>query len=564
MQVETHLKSDTGTNTSSCKKYAQYLSKDNEFFFSATRDDITIDEAIEIIDKNSKGGLKKKDAKWYAPMYALSEKEARFLVKKLFNKDVLNFKDLTEEEQKIYNQELVKFGKKCQDLMAKNFDREHLEIFDGSNLHYVGVVENDRKYRGDDPEVVKGTAKQGQSKPGFNSHIHIIQSRKANTQRKSSISPLAKSRGGINNLGKIGFDRNKFYKNIEEAFDEMFSYNRKIEETLEFKKNAKVNSKNNLVEVKNDQDYFLNELLQEANLFGKAFDQARKENFRVSNNLFSQRQLKYWEKNISVHTYFQLLEKRNLVQLKRENQKDFVFTDLETGKEIYVSKEKNKWNSFSSKKGGGIISAIQKFENKSWKDAVMELKGLSNYKTIQNQEKRQRFEFRRKLNKKRSERFVVTKRDKVSSQKMIERITSKFSNINSKHISLLMEQIRFKNSEGKEYSSIGMRNISGGYTVFNGEKTRNIGKQNLIFNEVSNSDTVLIFEKVQDYFKHINYQNGRMPGNDVVILNNNEYIDNLNQLLSSKSYKNIEVMSENTYLNKRISVAKQLKVKSSL
>ena len=215
MYTEVHLISDKSDNTGSCFKYAKYLTKENDFFFSSTEDKISLEDAYKMIDEHSKGQLGADEAKWYAPVYSLSENESKALVKKLFDKDLDNYDDLTDEEKIIFKEELVKYARSFQDIMAENFNKKEIGISSGKDLMYIGVVECSRTYKGYDIEVINGIRKQGEKKKGFNAHIQLIQSRKANNEKKSKISPMSKAKSVKSNFGgKGGFDRNIFKEKI--------------------------------------------------------------------------------------------------------------------------------------------------------------------------------------------------------------------------------------------------------------------------------------------------------------------------------------------------------------
>lgn len=77
----------------------------------------------------------------------------------------------------------------------------------------------------------------GDRKPGLNSHIHIIVSRKdiTNTIR---LSPFANARDAQNEMpngqkAQIGFDREKFPQSCEKRFDNQFGYKRDIYESYQ-------------------------------------------------------------------------------------------------------------------------------------------------------------------------------------------------------------------------------------------------------------------------------------------------------------------------------------------
>jgi hypothetical protein len=80
---------------------------------------------------------------------------------------------------------------------------------------------------------------QGMPKEGAQSHIHIIVSRKDQSNR-FSLSPGSKYKASeVVMNGKIvkrGFDRDAFYKNAEKSFDSLFAYKRNYVETYQARK----------------------------------------------------------------------------------------------------------------------------------------------------------------------------------------------------------------------------------------------------------------------------------------------------------------------------------------
>ena len=117
-----HLISTKGDNKGSCRKYAEYLLKENTMFFSHSSNEISLEEGIAFIDENSKRRLGENDAKWYAPVYALSEEESQFVAYKITGRMVENFSDLSPKEQKEYNEYIVYLARSFQGEMARNFN----------------------------------------------------------------------------------------------------------------------------------------------------------------------------------------------------------------------------------------------------------------------------------------------------------------------------------------------------------------------------------------------------------------------------------------------------------
>jgi len=219
-----HIKivsSEKGSNKGSAAQAVFYLEKENEgkslgekeWFFTHSKDKVGIREAIDTLDQN-KGQLGKNDAKFFMVVISPSK----------------------EELQHIGNdpQKLRAYTREVMDQYAKNFKRG----ISGEDLVYFAKIERHRHYLGDDPEVKAGRAKQGEPKPGDQTHIHVLVSRKCKNN-KLKLSPLSKHRNTSKGPVKGGFTRIDFYQKAEQAFDEKFQYTRKLEDSFAYQNTLK-------------------------------------------------------------------------------------------------------------------------------------------------------------------------------------------------------------------------------------------------------------------------------------------------------------------------------------
>lgn len=239
-------------NTGSCSSLANYLDKENrelellinkenslkeinqfqnrkQDFFNHNRTDIGLVEVIDSIDNNRRK-LGKKDAKYYAPTISFSQAELKHLVSLATDKkEVTDVWQLNSEELKKYNDFLKIYVKKVMDNYAENFNRQSKGLKTGQDLVYYAKIEHFRKYKGTDPEVIKGLFKNGDYKSGLNSHVHVIVSRKDKTQLLK-LDPTTKERSTQRTIGgnayQVGFDRTKWTDKNEKAFDLLFNYKR--------------------------------------------------------------------------------------------------------------------------------------------------------------------------------------------------------------------------------------------------------------------------------------------------------------------------------------------------
>ena len=214
-------RSEKGNNTGSVRDLANYLEKENkdkpieerEYFFTQDRKDVLAEEVIEAIDKN-KAKLHKKDGKFYLITLNPSQKELEHIGN-------------NPEKLKAYTREVM-------DKYARNFDRG----ITGQDLLYFAKVEYKRHYKGFEKEVKAGKAKKGERKPGLQTHIHVIVSRKDRYNQRQ-FSPLTHHINTQKGFVKGGFDRARFFHQAEIAFDKAFGYQREAHETFRYQNTLK-------------------------------------------------------------------------------------------------------------------------------------------------------------------------------------------------------------------------------------------------------------------------------------------------------------------------------------
>lgn len=220
-------------------------------FFSHQNDGLMKSDVINFIDNNKKG-LGKNDSKFYAINIAPSGKEQQYILKNITGKEIQSIDNLSKNELQQYEIILKDYSRKTMNEYAAHFKRDNLK--NGNQLLYFGKIEHNRHYRGNDLDVKNGKVKSGELKPGLNTHIHIIMSRK-DKEMKYKLSPLANDKGHnkkcITNGKQVqrGFDRNLFNIKAEMLFDKRFSYKRELSEKVEYRIEA---SKNSILKTKID------------------------------------------------------------------------------------------------------------------------------------------------------------------------------------------------------------------------------------------------------------------------------------------------------------------------
>ncbi|XCF04785.1 MobB family relaxase [Tamlana crocina] len=264
----------SGNYGQSAAAFVDYLEKENEGkpvpemepFFDQHNNEISADEVIKAIDGNT-AKLKKTEPKFYSITLNPSQREL-----KTIGDSPEALKQYTREAMKAY---------------AKAFNREiEGRPVNVNDITYYAKVERQRTFKGSDKQIQENqpyatkilelkqqvrSIQRGERtgdikklkteiarlereaphqldgkrivrdmpKPGPQSHIHIIVSRK-DVSNRYSLSPGSKYRASeVEMNGKMvkrGFDRDTFYRNAEKTFDAMFKYKRNYVESYTARK----------------------------------------------------------------------------------------------------------------------------------------------------------------------------------------------------------------------------------------------------------------------------------------------------------------------------------------
>lgn len=195
-------------NAGSCRRLANYLEHEDleriekgiytEGFFNLTEENLYKSQVVKDID-NNKAQLLKTDAKFYAIHISPSARELQAMGE-------------TEQEQaeamRKYIREIFIPG------YAKNFNKG----LSAKDIKFYGKIHFDRNRS----ENTKN-----------NMHCHIIVSRK-DQANKIKLSPLTNHRDTKKGVIKGGFDRTNLFQEVEKGFDELFNYNRSLNESFEY------------------------------------------------------------------------------------------------------------------------------------------------------------------------------------------------------------------------------------------------------------------------------------------------------------------------------------------
>lgn len=217
----------TYNNSGSSRLLANYLEHEDlermekgiytEGFFNLTDDSIYKSKVIKDIDTNI-GQLLKTDAKFYAIHVSPSENELRAMG---------NTEQEQAEAMKRYIREVFIPE------YAKNFNKG-LSAFD---IKFYGKIHFDRS----------------RSDSDLNMHCHLIVSRKDQSNKKK-LSPLTNHKNTKKGTVTGGFDRVHLFREAEQGFDKLFSYNRQQSESFDYyntMKNGSIPEQLELQEQKN-------------------------------------------------------------------------------------------------------------------------------------------------------------------------------------------------------------------------------------------------------------------------------------------------------------------------
>ncbi|PCE63004.1 MobB family relaxase [Sediminicola luteus] len=254
------------TYTGSVRDYVTYLEKEEKTigpearkgFFNLDTDGIPSERVIAEIDGNT-AKLKKKDPRFYSIVVSPSQRELKHirndkqLLKQYTRKLMEAYAHNFNRNQRIQVSDIMFFAKIEDKRTFRGFERQvlgnapyHKEIVKLKNdmakiargeiqgnlrriQAKIDALDKQAPYRAQGKRIVSGM-----EKPGLQTHVHIIVSRK-DIQGKHILSPLSKYRASEVVLNgkpiKRGFDRNAFLESAEKTFDTVTGYNRNYVET---------------------------------------------------------------------------------------------------------------------------------------------------------------------------------------------------------------------------------------------------------------------------------------------------------------------------------------------
>ena len=214
----------TYNNAGSSRQLASYMEHEDleriekgiytDGFFNLTEDNIYKSKVIKDIDTNI-GQLLKTDAKFYAIHVSPSEKELQAMG---------NTEKEQAEAMKRYIREIFIPE------YAKNFNKGLSE----ADIKFYGKIHFDRS----------------RSDNELNMHCHLIVSRKDQTNKKK-LSPLTNHKNTKKGTVTGGFDRVNLFRQSEQGFDKLFSYNRQLSESFDYYNTMKNGSISEQLELQN-------------------------------------------------------------------------------------------------------------------------------------------------------------------------------------------------------------------------------------------------------------------------------------------------------------------------
>lgn len=217
-----------GANAGSCRRLVSYLEKEDQGlpleqqrgFFSCDQDQIRGLEVVASIDANAeRQGLKKEQDRFYTFTLDPSQKE---------------LSHIASDETK-----LKAFTRQAMENYAANFQKD----LESKDLVWYAKIEHVRTFSREDAAVKEGFAQTGEVKPGEQCHVHVVVSRfekrsaeqQLSAERTKSLSPLTNHRQ-TKGVIQGSFTRTDLIQANEKSFDELFGYERKLEEQFAYVK----------------------------------------------------------------------------------------------------------------------------------------------------------------------------------------------------------------------------------------------------------------------------------------------------------------------------------------
>ncbi|MET4108380.1 DUF5712 family protein [Hymenobacter sp. UYP22] len=210
--------------TGSCAGLVAYLEKEVPGqWFSLDRQDVPAAHVVATLDGN-KRNLNRAADKYYQVILAPSQAELRHL-----GSDPEPLRAYTRAAMEEY---------------AANFGKG----IAGRDLVYFAKVEHARTTGPQDRAVQVGEVKRGQPKEGEQTHVHVLVSRTENLARYRErtqagelkrknpyhLSPLTNHKDTQRGVVRGGFERKQYSERVEQAFDQLFGYERPLVETFRY------------------------------------------------------------------------------------------------------------------------------------------------------------------------------------------------------------------------------------------------------------------------------------------------------------------------------------------
>ena len=254
----------------SVRDFVNYLEKENmdrdeshqECFFDQDHDRVDPETVIRDIDANT-AKLKKTDPKFYSLVVSPSPRELRHIdndpakLRRYVRALMVDYAKAFYRDEKVTVNDILYYAKIERGRTFKGWDRQVRDnqpyatkilqlsndirrIRQGRLTGNIKALENEiARLEREAPHQQQGKRiVRGMPKEGFQSHVHIIVSRKDRSNTRS-LSPGSKYKKSITVLNgkevKQGFHREAFFKAAERTFDKTFGYGRNFVESYRAK-----------------------------------------------------------------------------------------------------------------------------------------------------------------------------------------------------------------------------------------------------------------------------------------------------------------------------------------
>lgn len=209
---------------------------------------------------------------------------------------------------------------------------------------------------------------------------------------------------------------------------------------------------------------------------------------------------------------------------------------------LFVNVKANIWNDFGDI-GGNVLDFVMRYENTDVKGALRFLENMFS-KKVTERPRIAKTNFGT-LTPAQEEKLILDEIKPLKHPALIQYLTKERA-INLSIAKKYLVQAHFHNSESdKNYFSLAMENMSGGYEIRNPFFKSSLGKKDITIIHGKGRGEVAVFEGHMDFLSYLTDKNKRQLETDVLILNSVAFAEKAKSLIQAQSYSKIYTFFDN-------------------